>query len=58
MLKRLGYQVAAVSSVARLFLKDRKADLIVLDMIMDPAMDGLDTYRKILETHPGQRLSS
>ena len=24
-------------------------------MIMDPGMDGLDTYRKILEIHPGQK---
>ena len=23
--------------------------------IMDPGMDGLDTYRKIIETHPGQK---
>jgi len=24
-------------------------------MIMAPGMDGLDTYRKILEIHPGQK---
>jgi DNA-binding NarL/FixJ family response regulator len=24
-------------------------------MIMDPGMDGLDTYRAILEDHPGQK---
>jgi DNA-binding NtrC family response regulator len=24
-------------------------------MIMDPGMDGLDTYKIILETHPGQK---
>jgi YesN/AraC family two-component response regulator len=29
--------------------------LIVLDMIMDPGMDGLDTYRNIIEIHPQQR---
>ena len=23
--------------------------------IMDPGMDGLDTYRKIIEIHPGQK---
>jgi two-component system, cell cycle sensor histidine kinase and response regulator CckA len=28
---------------------------LVLDMIMDPGMDGLDAYREILKTHPGQR---
>ena len=24
-------------------------------MIMDPGIDGLDTYKKILELHPGQK---
>ena len=24
-------------------------------MIMDPGIDGLDTYRQILELHPGQK---
>jgi DNA-binding NtrC family response regulator len=24
-------------------------------MIMDPGMDGLNTYKKILEMHPGQK---
>jgi two-component system, cell cycle sensor histidine kinase and response regulator CckA len=28
---------------------------VVLDMIMEPGMDGLDTYRKILEIRPGQK---
>ena len=57
MLKRLGYRVAAVSSgeEAVSFLKTHKADLVILDMIMDPAMDGLDTYRSILKIHPGQK---
>jgi two-component system, cell cycle sensor histidine kinase and response regulator CckA len=26
---------------------------LLLDMIMDPGMDGLDTYKKIIEIHPG-----
>jgi len=29
--------------------------LIVLDMIMDPGMDGLDTYRSVLEICPEQK---
>jgi len=37
------------------YLKNDKTDLIVLDMIMDPGMDCLDTYKKILEMHPGQK---
>ena len=36
-------------------MKDNAADLLVLDMIMDPGIDGLDAYRKILELHPGQK---
>ena len=30
-------------------------DILVLDMIMDPGIDGLDTYRAIAELHPGQK---
>jgi len=57
MLKGLGYSVAAVSSgeEAVEYLKSHSVDLVVLDMIMDPGMDGLDTYREILRFRPGQR---
>jgi CheY-like chemotaxis protein len=57
MLRKLHYEVATVSSgeeaVAR--LREHPADLLVLDMIMDPGMDGLETYRKALEIRPGQK---
>ena len=57
MLKELGYSVISVSSgeEAVEYLKTNKVDLLLLDMIMDPGMDGLDTYKKILELHPGQK---
>ena len=57
MLEMLGYSIKSVSSgeEAVEYLKTHKADLLVLDMIMDPGMDGLDTYKKILELHPGQK---
>jgi PAS domain S-box-containing protein len=57
MLNKLNYRVATVSSgeEAVEYLKQRAVDLIVLDMIMDPGMDGLDTYTKILEIHPLQK---
>ena len=57
MLKELGYSAAMVSSgeEAVEYLKANKVDLLVLDMIMDSGMDGLDTYKKILEIHPGQK---
>lgn len=53
-LKQLGYLVTSVSSgeEAIEYLKSTSADLIILDMIMDPGIDGLETYRRILELHP------
>jgi PAS domain S-box-containing protein len=57
MLTKLNYQVASVSSgeEAVEYLKTHKADILVLDMIMAPGIDGLDTYKSILETHPKQK---
>lgn len=56
-LEKLGYKVVCVSSgeEAVEWLKSSTADLVVLDMIMNPGMDGLDTYREILKFRPGQR---
>ena len=56
-LDNLNYKVNTVSSgeEAVSYLKSNHADLLVLDMIMDPGMDGLDTYKSILKTHPGQK---
>ena len=42
------------SAVERLSEGGEPVDLVVLDMIMDPGIDGLDTYKKIIEIHPGQ----
>jgi DNA-binding NtrC family response regulator len=36
-------------------MKSNSADLLVIDMIMDPGIDGLETYRRIVELHPGQK---
>ncbi|OPY84661.1 MAG: Blue-light-activated protein [Syntrophus sp. PtaU1.Bin208] len=57
MLETLGYQVEAVSGGegAVEYLRKKKADLVLLDMIMDPGIDGLETYRRILEIRPGQK---
>ena len=57
MLTRLQYSVTAVASgeAAVDYLKNNTVDLLVLDMIMDPGIDGLETYKRILEVHPGQR---
>jgi DNA-binding NtrC family response regulator len=29
--------------------------LLLLDMIMEPGIDGLETYRRIIDIRPGQR---
>jgi DNA-binding NtrC family response regulator len=57
MLARLNYRVATVScgEEALEYLRGNKVDLVFLDMIMDPGLDGLDTYRKMIELHPGQK---
>ncbi len=57
LLTKLGYSVNAVSSgeEAVEYVKTNSADLVVLDMIMDPGIDGLDTYKKIRELYPGQK---
>ncbi|MEN6490118.1 MAG: PAS domain S-box protein, partial [Smithella sp.] len=56
-LERLGYQVRAVASGegAIEYLKNEKADLIVLDMLMSPGIDGFETYRRIQKMNPRQK---
>jgi len=57
MLDNLGYKVESVDSGEKAveYIKNKKADLIVLDMIMDPGIDGMETYRRILEINPSQK---
>jgi len=57
MLGSLGYKVDAVANgeEAVEFIKERPADLVILDMIMDPGIDGLETYRRLLDVRPGQK---
>jgi PAS domain S-box-containing protein len=54
MLEKLGYAVAAVNSgeAAVDHLKDKGADLLLLDMIMDPGIDGLETFKRAREVQP------
>jgi CheY-like chemotaxis protein len=57
MLRKLNYNVTTVSSgeEAVAYLQDHTVDLMVLDMIMEPGMDGLDTYRNVRAIHPEQK---
>ncbi len=57
MLKRLGYRVNAVASgeEAIAFLQSDTAELLVLDMLMDPGIDGLETYKRTKEIKPNQK---
>jgi signal transduction histidine kinase len=57
MLNTLGYQTKVASSgeEAVAYLKDHSVDLLLLDMIMDPGMNGRATYEQIIKIHPNQK---
>lgn len=57
MLKMLGYTVVSVPSgeSAVEYLEKNTTDLVLLDMIMSPGIDGLETYKQILKLHPEQK---
>ena len=57
MMRRLGYDVytAASGEAAVALIRDRPYDVLILDMIMPPGMDGLETYRQILKIVPNQK---
>jgi signal transduction histidine kinase/ActR/RegA family two-component response regulator len=57
MLERLGYQVACATSGedAVAYVRSHSADILLLDMIMPPGINGLETYRRIKALVPGQK---
>lgn len=57
MLGRLGYTVHTISNgeSAVEFIQQQTVDLVVLDMVMDPGIDGLETYQRMLSHVPGQK---
>jgi CheY-like chemotaxis protein len=57
LLSVLGYSVITASDGEKAveYLKERNPDLVLLDMIMAPGIDGLDTYKKILKCNPRQK---
>jgi PAS domain S-box-containing protein len=56
-LSKLGYRVHTVpcGEAAVEYLKTHSVEMLVLDMIMSPGIDGLETYRRIVELRPGQK---
>jgi len=57
MLGVLGYDVVCVSSgeEAVTYLQSHRADLVLFDMLMEPGINGRQTYEQILRLHPGQK---
>ena len=56
-LDMLAYKHEAVASgeEAIEYLKQNTVDLILLDMIMNPGINGYETYKRIIKIHPGQK---
>jgi len=56
-LGKLGYKSFSVASGEEAigFLKENKMDLVILDMIMDPGINGYKTYAEILKFRPDQK---
>ena len=57
LLTSLGYQIHSVNSGEQAieFLKENHVDLVLLDMLMEPGINGRETYEEIIKIHPGQR---
>ena len=57
MLLSFGYRVNSVSSgeEAIQFVKTTKVDLLLIDMQMDPGINGYQTYKEISSIYPGQK---
>ena len=57
-LQTLRYSVESVASgeAAVAYLRERKVDLVLLDMTMEPGINGIETFRRILQIRPDQRV--
>ncbi|MDA3916125.1 MAG: PAS domain S-box protein [Deltaproteobacteria bacterium] len=57
-LRRLNYKVVTVSNGEKAieYLKNNSYDIVLLDMIMDPGIDGLETYKRIIDLKPDQKV--
>lgn len=57
LLTKLGYRCKTVPSGEQAveFLREHAVDLVILDMIMEPGIDGYETYRRIKAVRPEQK---
>ncbi|OPY03024.1 MAG: Blue-light-activated protein [Syntrophorhabdus sp. PtaB.Bin047] len=56
-LRKLGYVPHSAESGEKAleYLSDHSVSIVLLDMIMEPGMNGMETYRRISAIHPGQK---
>jgi PAS domain S-box-containing protein len=56
-LKGLGYKTESVENGEKAisFLLKNKVDLVIIDMIMEPGLNGLETYKEIIKIYPRQK---
>ena len=57
MLNKIGYNAESVASGEEAidYLKGKPTDLLLLDMIMDPGINGFETFERIREIYPEQK---
>jgi len=57
MLGKLGYRVGSASSGEETIscVQTHSVDILVLDMLMPPGIDGLETFKQIRAINPGQK---
>lgn len=57
LLTSLEYSVEVVQSgeEAVEYMSQKKADLMLLDMLMEPGMNGRETFEQVIRMHPGQK---
>jgi PAS domain S-box-containing protein len=58
MLRQLGYWVDAVASgeAAVAWARENASDVMLMDMVMDPGIDGLEAFQRIAVCRPGQKV--